>query len=283
CGPRRSLGPRQAEPARQCGPRLSLGTRKEQPMRRLLWIIPAGLLLLYLLTGVVQVRPGERAVVRRFGRVLPDKPQPGLWVGLPWGMDRVDRVEVDKVRHVGIGKGEDESGLPTNQFLTGDHNLVNVGVLLFYKVSANDADLYVAEGAPRVEALLVRLLEAAAGEGIAGRGVGEGLLGGQTQMDGDVVTSTSERIGADRGGGDLLAPPDEVKDAFDSVSRAQTRMTTLRHQAEQESETRQRLAQAQRYQIDQSAQASAHGTRLMAQKDAERFRARLAQYEAAKK
>ena len=53
-----------------------------------------------LTAGVVQVRPGERAVVRRFGRVLEHKPEPGLWVGLPWGMDRVDRVAVDRVQSV---------------------------------------------------------------------------------------------------------------------------------------------------------------------------------------
>jgi len=259
-------------------------------MRRLLWIIPAALLLLYLLTGVVQVRPGERAVVRRFGRVLPTKPQPGLWVGLPWGMDRVDRVEVDKVRQVGVGYGEDEFGLPSGQFLTGDHNLVNVRVLLYYKVRGDDADVFAVEGAPRVESVLERLLEAAAGEWIAGRGVDDALLVGKTRMRGDLMDLLRERVGPYRLGVELLdarveqiAPPDEVKDAFDSVSRAQTRMVTLRHQAEQESETRRRLARANRYQIDQSAQAYAHTTRLLAQKDAERFRARLAQYEAAKK
>ena len=108
-------------------------------MRRLLWVVPVVLLLLYLLTGVVQVRPGERAVVRRFGRVLHAKPEPGLWVGLPWGMDRVDRVEVDKVRQVSVGYSEDETGLPSGQFLTGDHNLVNVRVLLEYTVRADEA------------------------------------------------------------------------------------------------------------------------------------------------
>src|SRR5215204_7096619 len=102
-------------------------------MRWLRWVwVP--LLVLYLLTGVVQVRPGERAVVRRFGRVLEEKPEPGLWIGLPWGMDRVDRVEVDRVRQVSVGYSEDESGLPSGQVLTGDHNLVNLRVLLYYKV-----------------------------------------------------------------------------------------------------------------------------------------------------
>ena len=49
-------------------------------------------------TGLYQVLPGEAAVVRRFGRVLPERPEPGLYLGLPWGMDRVDRVAVDQLR-----------------------------------------------------------------------------------------------------------------------------------------------------------------------------------------
>ena len=72
-------------------------------MRYLLLVVAVVLIVAYLLTGVVQVRPGERAVVRRFGRVLEHKPGPGLWVGLPWGMDRVDRVAVDQVRPVEVG------------------------------------------------------------------------------------------------------------------------------------------------------------------------------------
>src|SRR5262249_7247929 len=63
-------------------------------------------LLLFLVgpaaTAVTQVRPGERAVVRRFGRVLDHRPEPGLYVGLPWGMDRVDRVPIGLVRGVKV-------------------------------------------------------------------------------------------------------------------------------------------------------------------------------------
>ena len=62
----------------------------------------AGYLLLaalavYGLTAFRQIQPGERAVVRRFGRVV-DTPGPGLWIGLPYGLDRVDRIPVDQVR-----------------------------------------------------------------------------------------------------------------------------------------------------------------------------------------
>src|SRR5262249_18333632 len=128
--------PRNLRPAvRPPGPRQEEGA---QVMRWLLLLIPVPLVGLYLLTGVVQVRPGERAVIRRFGRVLEDKPGPGLLVGLPWGMDRVDRVEVDAVRELTIGYDGDPgdgSIIPAGQLLTGDSNLVNVQFTLYYKVS----------------------------------------------------------------------------------------------------------------------------------------------------
>src|SRR5262249_8958793 len=90
------------------------------------WIAVAALAVLpiaaYMLTGLTQIRPGERAVIRRFGRVLPEQPGPGLWFGLPWGMERVDRVAMEKVRRVEVGYDpeEDDTGmLRAGQMLTG--------------------------------------------------------------------------------------------------------------------------------------------------------------------
>ena len=60
-------------------------------MKRRRWLLLLVPLAAYLLTGVAEIRPEERAVVRRFGRVVA-LPGPGLWVGLPYGIDRVDRV-----------------------------------------------------------------------------------------------------------------------------------------------------------------------------------------------
>ena len=67
-------------------------------LRYLLLVVLAG----YLLTGVAQVRPEERAVVRRFGKVVAH-PGPGLWVGFPYGIDRIDRVPTATVRRVPVG------------------------------------------------------------------------------------------------------------------------------------------------------------------------------------
>src|SRR4051812_49687745 len=101
-------------------------------------------LVAYLLTGVAQVGPEERVVVRRFGKVVA-RPGPGLWVGLPWGIDRIDRVPVRTVRQLQVGYNPDASLDPTvtpvGQLLTGDQNLVNVQVVLDYAIGETDADL----------------------------------------------------------------------------------------------------------------------------------------------
>src|SRR3954463_6835284 len=102
-------------------------------MRKLVYVILIALGA-YLLTGVAQVRPGERAVVRRVGRVVA-QPAPGLWGGLPWGMDRGDRVPVNFVRHLTVGydqAGDQDALMPAGQLLTGDQNLVNVQVAVDY-------------------------------------------------------------------------------------------------------------------------------------------------------
>src|SRR5581483_10965163 len=103
---------------------------------RYLRILLVVFIVAYLLTGVVQIRPGERGVVRRFGRLLAERLEPGLSIQLPWGMDRVDTVAVDRVQSVTVGYQQDDSfgeTMPSGQLLTGDHNLVNVQAILTYK------------------------------------------------------------------------------------------------------------------------------------------------------
>src|SRR5437660_12711979 len=86
------------------------------------------LLAAYLLTGLAQVGPEERAVVRRFGQVVA-RPGPALWVGLPWGIDRVDRVPVRSVRQIKAAFGPETAfaapGTPARQLLTGYQTLVH--------------------------------------------------------------------------------------------------------------------------------------------------------------
>ncbi len=258
-------------------------------MHKLLYALLA-LVALYLLTGVVQVRRGERAVVRRFGRVLDVAREPGLSIGLPWGMDRVDRVEVDTMRSVTVGYVEEGVGdtMPVGQLLTGDHNLVNVQVVVYYKVRLEEVAAYALQ-ADAVRDILARAAEAVVAGWVASRTVDEVLLSGKTALRTELTAGVKGRIEGYGLGIDILdsrvsqiAPPDDVRDAFDSVSRAQTKIATLRNQAEQEADGRRSQARANRYQIEQDALASAHSTKVVAKQEAGRFLARLLQYERAK-
>ncbi len=253
---------------------------------RLFKVLCVLLVLGYLLTGLVQVRPGERAVVRRFGRVLAEKPEPGLWVGLPWGMDRVDRVAVDRVQSVTVGYRETDAGetMPPGQLLTGDHNLVNVQAALYYKVRLPEIEDHVLQE-DRVGALLSRAAEAVMAEWVAGRTVDEVLLKGKNELPQELKRHIPEMIGLYHLGVQVLdarvaavAPPDEVKAAFDSVALEQTRIATRRNQAEQEAEARWRAARADKYALEQATAAYVHNQELLARRDAERFGERLAQY-----
>jgi modulator of FtsH protease HflK len=263
-----------------------------KPIRLVAFLFVVVAVVGYGLTGVVQVRPGERAVVRRFGQVLANKPEPGLWIGLPWGMDRVDRIAVDRVQNVVVGYTPEESGnnvMPPGQLLTGDHNLVNVQATVYYKVRPEQVESYVAQ-ADRVDALVGRAVETVMAEWVAGHTVDDALLNGKTEMGPDLVKRTQERIGDYDLGVQvlearvtLIAAPDEVKSAFDNVARAQTAIRTLLNRAEQERETALRTAQAEKFRKEQDTAAYALNRTTLAHRDAERFLERLKQYKEGKK
>jgi membrane protease subunit HflK len=256
-------------------------------MRRILLGILAAAVVAYGLSGVVEVRPGERAVVRRFGRVLDEKPGPGLWIGLPWGMDQVDRVPVERVQRVTIGFSDgdgDGQSMPAGRLLTGDQNLVDVQAEIYFKVRADRLEDYVTHQ-DRIPALLARAAETVMGEWVAGRTVDEVLLNGKNALRPELTEGTRERIESYNLGVEvldaqvaLIAPPGQVKEAFDSVAQAQTRIATLLNQAEQDAEAKLRVAHSEAFRVEQLALAYASSQKLLAQRDAERFTTRLEQY-----
>jgi len=254
-------------------------------LRHLLIVLP---ILGYLLTGLAQVGPEERAVVRRFGRVVA-RPGPGLWVGLPWGLDRVDRVPVRTVRQVRAGyvpeNASDTGGTPPGQLLTGDQNLVNVQLILDYAIVETDQDLddFVMHR-DQVDTALVREAEAAAVEWVAGQRVDDVLLTGTAALPEWVMARLPERVLSLRLGvrvqrvGAVMSSPDEVRAAFEKVTQAQTGIRTKENQARQEGEQRVRQAETIRYKFEQDATVFREGQLRQAQADATDFLAQLSAY-----
>lgn len=250
-------------------------------------------LAVYLLTGLHQIRPEERAVVKRFGRIVA-KPGPGLWVGLPWGIDRVERVPIATVRRVTVGwmpEQEDNSGSPSGQLLTGDENLVNVRVHVDYAIAEGDSALedYVLQR-DRVDTLIAREAESALAEWVAATRVDDVLLTGSRVLPEWLVRRTQERIESHRLGVRiqqasvaLLTAPDEVRSAFDAVNQAEANARTIEQRAHQEESQRLREAEATRYQLDQQGQAYADGKYAVAVAEAQSFLHRMEQYQRLRK
>ena len=254
---------------------------------RYAWGLGAFLLIAYLLTGITQVRPGERAVVRRFGRIV-DRPGPGLWIGLPWGMDRVDRVPVDLVRRVAVGyqQSTDDGGplTPPGQLLTGDQNLVNVQVLLDYAVREEAVDEFIIN-AERIDGLVARAAEAVLAEWVAGHTVDDVLIQGKVRLPGWLVLQAQRRLEPFQLGIQLqaasvayLLPPEEVRSAFDEVTRAQAAIRTREHEARQVAERRRYEAETERVRLEQSTAAYVFEQLQLAQTEAIAFNKRLEQY-----
>jgi modulator of FtsH protease HflK len=244
--------------------------------------------LLYLLTGVTQVEPDERAVVRRFGRVI-DRPGPGLRVGLPWGVDQVDKFKVRTVQ-LSVGYNPDEAAdtplVPTGQLATGDQNLVNLRLVVAYAIDTRDGELenYAAHR-DRVDAVLARETEAVASEWAAARTVDE-VLSGRAVIARQVAERLPQRIAPHRLGVvvqrvsvEHLAAPDEVKDAFDAVNQAQTGIRTRVNQAEQDAGRRVSEADALRQKLLSEAKAYSTERETLAKADADAFTKRLASYQ----
>ena len=263
-------------------------------MRKLLLVLVL-LLAAYLLTGVSQIRPGERAVVRRFGQVV-DVPRPGLYVGLPWGMDRVDRVPADLLQRVAVGypaNWQDDGSTPPGQLLTGDHNLINLEVEINYTVApGGDAEQVVqfVLHADRAASLVARAAEAAMTEWVAQRDVDQVLTQGKAQLPPWLVAQVQARIAPYGLGVDVrsasvthLLPPERVKPAFDEVTRAQTAKATRETRALQEADRLRRSAEIQRVEIEQAAAAHVRTTLDQARTEAETFTRRCEQYQKLRK
>lgn len=246
-------------------------------------------LVAYLLTGIAQVSPEERVIVRRFGKVVA-RPGPGLWIGLPWGIDRIDRVPVRTALQLTVGydpqTASDASGTPPGQFLTGDQNLVNVQLVLDYAIGETDADLDdFVNHRDRVDTTLNRITEAAVAEWLAGRGVDRVLITGNAALPAWVMSRVGERLPAYHLGVRLqrvsvgyLAPPEEVRAAFEAVTQAQTGIRTREFQALQEKEQRERQSDALRYKLSQEAEEYRDSQLRQAQAEAEAFHDELTAY-----
>lgn len=115
-------------------------------MRRSLLPLAAGLFIIgWLSTSFVMIGPADVGLVERFGKLDREPLKPGLHLGLPWPMQRVNRIPVHRVQTIPIGfagSRQEASMLWTvahaeeeYKLLLGDgRDLVTVNATLHYRI-----------------------------------------------------------------------------------------------------------------------------------------------------
>ncbi len=122
---------------------LSGAARRARGSRALIWVVLGVLLVGWLASGVYLVQPSEQGVVRTLGK-LTVITSPGINYRLPWPIQQVNVVDVQNIRRTEIGfrsaqlTGGVQRGaqrvLEESLMLTRDENIVEVGLLVQYRV-----------------------------------------------------------------------------------------------------------------------------------------------------
>jgi len=194
------------------------------------WALLPWLAVAYAATGFYAVQPNEVAVVRRCGRLLPERRKPGLHFGFPYGIDRVDRLKILERKRVAVGTSLAERDLgrrvepQQSECLTGDRNLILVAAIVQYQIERPEDYLVNVAGVPEV-------VRNAAGSALAGvvasMKVDDVLTVERIAIQNEVRRATQAAV--DRYGAGVrvtsislegVTPPQEVAEAFRDVTSA---------------------------------------------------------------
>jgi membrane protease subunit HflK len=195
-------------------------------------VIGSGVLILslYLLSGVYVVNPGERAVVKLFGKAVDQGVGEGLHYRLPWPFQVTDIVNVSSIRREGIGLLLPEhesihSSPEVIQFLTGDDNIIDIQAVVQYRVK--DASDYLYNVNYRDCQLINETIRSAITEIGGGMRVDDILTIGKERLQELIRAKAQGLLDQYRSGLQLVGinlnkvyPPEDVAEAFRDVSNA---------------------------------------------------------------
>jgi membrane protease subunit HflK len=246
------------------------------------------LLSAYLLSGLTIVQPDEVGVVRRLGAVLHDPWEPGLHWGLPWGIDRVDRIKPNQARTLSVGAASRQDApllhAPdpiADDFLTGDLNLATAECLVQYRARDPVAYLFRTRD---VESSLAALSRWALLLALAERGVDELLTTGRAEVAAGLARSIQTLADQQALGVSIvavrlgrLAPPAAVAPAFADAARARSDRRQAVTRALEYRDRIQSLARGQAREIADAAAGRYDRIVQPARGEAERFSRVLAE------
>lgn len=199
--------------------------------KKAVWTLIGAVFVIYLLTGLYVVNPGEQAVIRRFGSPQAQAVSEGLHYRLPYPIDTVEKVNVTEVRRADIGMTlpdhlhQPDDAPQAIQLLTGDENIITSQAIVHYKVSDATKFLYNING--NSEQLVRYSVESALVQAMASTPVDDILSTEKVAAQNTVMELAQEALDRYDAGIQLTAfniqeivPPDAVSSAFLDVTAA---------------------------------------------------------------
>jgi membrane protease subunit HflK len=215
-----------------------------------LTILVAAVVALWFASGFYRVQPDEQGIVLRFG-AYKYWTAPGLHWHIPWPVEHVERPAVTRINRTEIGfrsgaggridSGQDAGGrdvLAESLMLTGDENIIDIDVAVFWRIRANEASKFLFN-ARRPEELVFGVAESSMREVIGRTPIQPALTQLRAQIESDVLRQTQEIVDRYNVGIEItqvqlqkVDPPTAVIESFRDVQRANTDAERMRNEAE---------------------------------------------------
>ena len=226
-----------------------------------------GLIVLLVLVGILTcfytVDDKQQAVVTTFGKVT-DITDPGLHFKLPFGIQQVDKVDVNVYQKIELGyitdkKGNSKFNEEESSMITGDYNIVNVDFFVEYKISDPVQFLYSSNDP---ELILRNLIQSQVRNVVGSSTVDAVLTDGKENIQMQVRELVSEILTEYDVGLTLIdvriqdseAPTKEVVEAFKAVETAKQNAEAVVNQAKAYQNAQLPEAQAKADKLLQNAQ-----------------------------
>ncbi|PPR10191.1 MAG: Modulator of FtsH protease HflK [Alphaproteobacteria bacterium MarineAlpha11_Bin1] len=275
-----------------------------QGQNRVKNIIPGGLggprgiiialllvLIVWMLSGLYRVQPGENGIELLFGRYV-NTTQPGLNFWAPWPIGSVQKPNVEKTNQTNIGfrsfgsvgRGDNVRDVAEESLmLTGDQNIIDIDFVVQWRIKNAPNFLF---NIRDPETTVKLAAESSIREIVGQTPLEEVLATKRTEVE-SRTRDVLQRIMDDYKAGVFIAdvkmqkvdPPQKVIDAFNDVQRA--RQDKERQQNEAEAYRNDIVPKAKGEASRQTEQAAAYRERLIKESDGEAKRF-LSVYEAYK-
>ena len=262
-------------------------------------MIGLAVVALWLASGIYRVQPDELGVVMRFG-AFSRITQPGLNWHYPWPIEHVLLPAVTRINRTEIGfrsgaaqirvTGGEPGGrdMPSESLmLTGDENIIDINLTVFWKIKANPADYLFSTHDP--DNLVKAIAESSVREVIGRTPIQPALTQLRGQIETDVHTQTQQILDRYHTGIDItqvqlqkVDPPDAVIESFRDVQRANTDAERLRNEAEAYRNDIVPRARGDAARIVAEGQGAKQASVAQATGQTQRFLSVLAQYQLAK-